>query len=446
MVTLLLLLYLLIVGIGYGLKWLNLKHLEAYGAEVPPEFAGRIDEELLRKTRDYTVENSRFGFFESAFSHLVTLLFLFGGLLAHYNRAILHLSDSFILSGILFFLLLAYASTLLSIPFDLYSTFRIEKKYGFNTRTLRLWITDQVKSLILSTLLLGILVGVGLWLVAASPEWWWLWVWGFFFLFGIVMMYLSPYVIEPLFNKYTPLDDPELEEKIRGLMEGVGIRVSRVFKMDASKRSKHTNAYFTGIGRVKRIVLFDTLLEKLNESEIVAVLAHEAGHWKKKHLLKGIVLSQVLIFIGAYLTWRFTRTDWLTDLFGIEPASFFAKLVILGFLYSIVSFPLTPLTSMLARRFEREADDFACTMSGDRESLASSLIKLARDNLSNLHPHPWYAAFYYSHPPVVERVRRIRKTKSKAKAFHHGGHGEKSKTKSKTKSIHRKDAEGAEKT
>lgn len=409
MVTLLLLIYLLIVGIGYGLKWLNLRHLETHGAEVPPEFAGRIDEELLRKTRDYTVESSRFGFLESAFSHLVTLVFLFGGLLALYNRAILQWSDSFILSGVLFFLLLTYASTLLSIPFDLYSTFRIEKKYGFNTQTPRLWITDQIKSLILSTLLLAILIGVGLWLVAASPERWWLWVWGFFFVFGIVMMYLSPYVIEPLFNKYTPLDKPELEEKIRVLMERVGIHVSRIFKMDASKRSKHTNAYFTGIGRVKRIILFDTLLEKLTEPEIIAVLAHETGHWKKKHLLKGIVLSQVLTFAGAYLTWRFSRTDWLTDLFGVEPASFFAKLVILGFLYSIVSFPLTPLMSLLTRRYEREADDFACEVSGDRESLATSLIKLARDNLSNLHPHPWYAAFYYSHPPVVERVRRIRK-------------------------------------
>ncbi|NOY53337.1 MAG: M48 family metallopeptidase [Deltaproteobacteria bacterium] len=415
MLMLLFFLYLLIIGIGYGLKWLNLKHLEAHGAEVPPEFEGRIDEELLRKTRDYTVENSRFGFIESSISHLVTLLFLFGGFLSLYNRLILRLSDSFILSGIFFFLLLTYASTLLSLPFDLYSTFRIEKKYGFNTQTLKLWVADQLKSLFLSTILLGIIVGVGLRLVSASPEQWWLWVWGSFFLFGIVMMYLSPYVIEPLFNKYTPLDDPGLEEKIRVLMERVGIRVSRIFKMDASKRSRHTNAYFTGIGRVKRIVLFDTLLEKLTEPEIIAVLAHEAGHWKKKHLLKGIVLSQTLTFAGAYFAWRFTRTDLLTNLFGIEPTSFFAKLVILGFFYSIVSFPLTPLMSMLTRHYEREADDFACETSGDRESLASSLIKLARDNLSNLHPHPWYAAFYYSHPPVVERVRKIRKTSSKTK-------------------------------
>jgi STE24 endopeptidase len=191
-------------------------------------------------------------------------------------------------------------------------------------------------------------------------------------------------------------------------MKRVGIRVSRIFQMDASRRSKHSNAYFTGIGRVKRIVLFDTLLEKLTEAEIVAVLAHEAGHWKKKHLLKGIILSQVLAFVGAYLTWLFTQSDWATNLFGVVPSSFFAKLVIIGFLYTIVSFPLTPLMSLLTRHYEREADAYACEVGKDPEGLATALIKLARDNLSNLHPHPWYAAFYYSHPPVVDRVRRLR--------------------------------------
>jgi len=178
--------------------------------------------------------------------------------------------------------------------------------------------------------------------------------------------------------------------------------------MDASKRSRHTNAYFTGIGRVKRIILYDTLLTKLNEPEILAVLAHEAGHWKKRHLLKGILISQVMALAGAYLAYHFTRTDILTDIFRIKPSSFPAKLIILGFVGSVVSFPLNPLFNLLSRYFEREADNFACRITNHPEGMASSLIKLAKDNLSNLHPHPWYAAFYYSHPPVVERVRRIR--------------------------------------
>jgi STE24 endopeptidase len=404
----LLILYLLVVAIGYFLKVLNLRYLEAHGAEVPPEFQGKIDGELLRKTRDYTVENSRFSFVASGFSHLLTILFIFGGLLHLYNVFILSLDYRFIVTGVLFFLFLSYLSTFFSIPFDLYSTFRIEKKYGFNTMTPRLWLTDQLKSLIISTGLLLVVLFVAFWLVQASPGFWWLWLWIFFLVFGIFMMYVSPYVIEPLFNKYTPIDDPAMEEKIRALMDKVGIRVSRVFKMDASKRSTHTNAYFTGIGRVKRIVLFDTLLEKLDEQEIIAVLAHEAGHWKRRHLLKGIVLSQAVALVALYLAFQLTCSGLLTDLFGIDPPSFFAKLIILGFIFSIVSFPLGPLSNLLSRHFEREADDFACRTSGDRESMASSLAKLARDNLSNLHPHPWYAAFHYSHPPVVERIRRIR--------------------------------------
>jgi len=400
--------YILVVAAGYFLKYLNLRHLERYGAEIPAEFAGRIDGGLLEKTRDYTVENTRFGFLESAFSYLLTLIFLFGGLMRYYNHLILSLTNSFILSGLLFFLFLSYASMCLSIPFDLYSTFKIENRYCFSTITPRIWMTDQLKSLFLSTLLMGIILSVGFYLVQAAPETWWLWVWGFILIFGIFMMYISPYVIEPLFNKYTPIDDPGLEEGIRKLMDKVGIKVSRIFKMDASKRSRHTNAYFTGIGRVKRIILYDTLLTKLNEPEILAVLAHEAGHWKKRHLLKGILISQVMALAGAYLAYHFTRTDILTDIFRIKPSSFPAKLIILGFVGSVVSFPLNPLFNLLSRYFEREADNFACRITNHPEGMASSLIKLAKDNLSNLHPHPWYAAFYYSHPPVVERVRRIR--------------------------------------
>ncbi len=408
MLALILVCYLVVVLCGYFLKSINLRHLQAHGAEIPPEFSGIIDGELLARTRDYTVTHTRFGFAASAFRHLLTLIFLFGGLLPWYNGFILSWDRSFVVSGVLFFLLLIYAGTLLSIPFDLYATFGIENRYGFNTVTPRLWVADQVKALLISSLVLAVVLCAGLWLVQVSPQGWWFWVWSFYLLFGLFMMYISPYVIEPLFNKYTAVDDPELEGEIRGLMEKVGIRVSRVFKMDASRRSTHTNAYFTGIGRVKRIVLFDTLLEKLDRAEIMAVLAHEGGHWKKKHLLKGIVLSQLLALVGCYMAFRFTRSDLLTGLFGVTPPSFFAKVVILGFLFGIVSFPLTPLLSALTRHYEREADAFAVRVTGDAESLASSLTKLARDNLSNLHPHPWYAAFYYSHPPVVERVRRIR--------------------------------------
>jgi STE24 endopeptidase len=224
-------------------------------------------------------------------------------------------------------------------------------------------------------------------------------------------MYISPYVIEPLFNKFTPIEDKELEDKIKTIAEKVGIKVSRIFKMDASKRSKHTNAYFTGVGKVKRIILYDTLLEKMDKDEIIAVLAHEIGHWKKKHVLKRIIVSEAMAFVGLYISFEILQSDFLLRVFFIEEASFFAKMVILGFIGSIIGFPLGPLSNYFSRKHEGQADRFACELTGNPDSLASSLIKLSKDNLSNLHPHPLYAKFHYSHPPVVQRIREIRAIK-----------------------------------
>jgi len=305
-------------------------------------------------------------------------------------------------------LFLSYAGTLLSIPFDLYSTFKIENKYGFNTMTPKLWLIDFLKSILLSTVLSGIVVSVGLWIIQLSPNYWWLWVWGFFLIFSLFMMYISPYVIEPLFNKFTPIEEKGLEDKIKELLQKINIKVSKVFKMDASKRSRHTNAYFTGIGRVKRIILYDTLLEKMDQDEILSVLAHEAGHWKKKHVLKMIFILELISLIGIYISFRILQTDLLTELFQIKQGTFFAKVVILGFIGSIVSFPFIPISNYISRRFEKESDGFACKLTGNPESMTTALIKLSKDNLSNLHPHPLYAAIYYSHPPVVKRIKDIK--------------------------------------
>lgn len=402
--------YLFIVLFGYWLKVLNLRHLKKYGANIPQEFEGHIDAELLKKTRDYTVENSRVSLVNSIFDNIILLVFLFGGLLNIYNSWIMSLDWHFILSGLAFFLFLIYAETVISIPFSLYNTFKIENKYEFNTITPKLWIADFFKSILISTIFLGILISVSLWLVSASPDNWWLWIWGFFLVFSLFIMYISPYVIEPLFNKFTPIEDKELEDKIKNVAKKVGIKVSRIFKMDASKRSKHTNAYFTGIGKVKRIILYDTLLEKMDNDEIIAVLAHEMGHWKKKHVLKRIIVSEIIALVVLYISFQILQTDFLLEMFSIESGSFFAKIVILGFIGSIVAFPISPLSSCLSRRHERQADRFACKLTGNPESLATSLIKLSKGNLSNLHPHPLYAAFHYSHPPVVQRIREIRKT------------------------------------
>jgi STE24 endopeptidase len=313
------------------------------------------------------------------------------------------------LQGIIFSLTLYYISTLLSIPFSLYVDFKIENKYGFNTTTPKLWATDLFKSLIISTILIIIMVSVSCWLIVKLPSLWWLMVWLFTLLFSIFLMYISPYIIEPLFNKFSPAP-PQIEEKIKELTERVKIAVSKVMVMDASKRSKHSNAYFTGIGKTKRIVLFDTLLSTMNPSEIISIIAHEAGHWKKKHLLKRIVATELLSLAIIYLSYRILETPFLTSIFEYHNNNFFAKLVLLTFIFSIVFFPFTPLLSFLSRRHETEADNFAISNISNSQDYINALIKLSKDNLINLHPHPFYAKFYYSHPPVLERIEKIKRT------------------------------------
>ncbi len=378
------------------------------GATIPPEFEGKIDEALLKKTQEYEADKTKFGFVSSIFGNIITIAFIFGGLLNIYNSWTASLNLSFIISGWLFFLLLTYAGEFLSIPFSLYSIFKIENKYGFNTMTFRLWISDFIKSLIISTIMMSIVIFAGFWLIQWSPDYWWFWVWGFFFVFSVFIMYISPYVIEPLFNKFTPIEDESLKGKIIRLTEKAGIHASRILRIDASKRSKHTNAYFTGIGKTKRIVLYDTLLEGMSHDEIIAVLAHEIGHWKKKHLLKTLAAFEVFSLISLYVSYRLIQSDFLLWLFNISTNTIFAKFIILAFLVGILSLLLQPVMNFFSRRHERQADRASYYLTGDSESMVSALVKLSKENLSNLYPHPLYVALYYSHPPILERIRYIK--------------------------------------
>lgn len=400
--------FLTVVCAGYVLRYLNLSHLKIHGHSVPPEFEGVVDPAMLSKISDYTLENSQVGLIESLIDNTVLIVFLFGGLLGIYDIWITSLTASFLVNGVLFILFLMVAQTIMGIPFSLFRNFRIENKYGFNTMTMKLWITDLVKGLAIGAVISALVALGALWLVTWSPGLWWLWVWLFFLAVGIFMMYISPTVIEPLFFKFEPLKVEGLEERIRTLMEQAGLKVSRVFQVDASRRSRHSNAYFTGIGKVKRIVLFDTLLEQMNQDEVLAILAHEVGHWKKKHVLKRIIMTETMAFCGILAAFWLLRGNLLSNIVGLTQASFYAKAVILGFLFSIVTFPLTPLFSYLSRRDERESDRFAAELTGNTGAMASALVKLSKENLSNLHPHPLYAAFYYSHPPVVERIRSLK--------------------------------------
>jgi STE24 endopeptidase len=378
------------------------------GLSVPTEFQGKIDESLLKKTLDYEADKTRFSFASSAFGNLITIVFIFGGLLNTYNSWVASLDLPFVASGWLFFVLLSFAAEFISAPFSLYHTFRIENRYGFNTMTPRLWMLDFIKSLLISALLISVVIFAALWLVQRSPDHWWLLVWGFLLVFGIFIMYISPYVIEPLFNKFTPVEDESLSKKIAELANKAGILAGKVLKVDASRRSRHTNAYFTGIGRTKRIVLYDTLLQDMTHDEILAVLAHEMGHWKKKHLLKSIVLLEMVSLAALYLSYRLIQSDFLISLFHITRSTLFAKFTLLAFLGGIVSMPLRPLMSFLSRRHEREADRISYELTRNSESMISVFVKLSRENLSNLYPHHLYVAIYYSHPPILERIRYIR--------------------------------------
>lgn len=410
-------LYLLVLAAGFLLDALNLRHLKRHGDTVPCAFTGFVEAETLRRSSAYTVARQQAGLIESLVGSAALLAFLFGGLLPLYDRWILSVTEGFIGAGVLFFLGLVTASTLLGLPFSLYRTFRLEKRFGFNTTTPKLWVSDLVKSTLLSLVLLSLLAGGALWLIQASPNLWWFWVWIFFALFTIVMMYVSPVLIEPLFFKFEPLRREGLEEAIRDLLGKAGLSVSRVFQVDASRRSRHSNAYFSGIGKVKRIVLFDTLLEQMSDREILAVLAHEAGHWKKRHIFERLLKMQLLSLAVLYLAWRLIAWEGLPGLLGIEEASFAARVMILSFLGSLVAFPLTPIGSALSRRHEWQADRFAVDLTGRPGDLSDALVKLARENLANLHPHPLYAWFHYSHPPMVQRVERL----IDAEKSHQGG-------------------------
>jgi STE24 endopeptidase len=402
-----LIVYLTVEAAEQFLLMLNLRHLSRYGTEVPPPFQAHIDAATLMRMRDYTVAHGRLDRIETVISTGITLLFLFGGLLNWLNNLIASTGWPPVISGVVFFLILIYAGTLIKIPFSLYNTFSLEKRFGFSNETLSLWVQDFLKSLLINSLLSVFLLYGILWLIMTLPDMWWLAGWAFVLLFTIFLLYISPYVIEPLFNTFSPIENEALEKRIKKTMSTIGLKINRVFTMDASKRTSHSNAYFTGIGHVKRIVLFDTLLSNHADDEIITILAHEAGHWKKKHVLKMLVFSQVVALIGFYAAYRLTAGDFLAELFRLDIPSLHAKLLLVTFIGSLILFPLKPLMAYISRQHEIEADNFALQLTQMPVPLANGLIKLGKDNLANLNPHPWYVAVYYSHPPLVQRVGRI---------------------------------------
>jgi len=396
-----------VVVIRLALSWLNLRHLERYGHLVPRGLEREVDGERLRKISAYTAERTRFGLVHSVASSAAVGVFLFAGGLGAYDALLAKLQLGFTSGGVVFVVGLLLASAILEVPFQLYGDFRIEQRHGFNRQTPGLWWSDWLKSTALSLLLTSALAAGALTLVQAAPHTWWIWVSALVSGVSLLLTFLSPYVIEPLFHKMEPLEVAGLSDGIRAMTEKAGVHVGRVLKVDASRRSSHSNAYFTGLGRVKRVVLFDTLLAHMSHGQILAVLAHELGHWKKHHVLFRMLTMLLLLVAGAYLAFHFAPGATLPALVGLSVASFPARVVILMMTASVLMFPLTPLFAAWSRHDERQADRFAVELHGQPRDLADALAKLGTENLSNLHPHPLFAAFYYSHPPLVERIGQL---------------------------------------
>ncbi|MFA5321226.1 MAG: M48 family metallopeptidase [Smithella sp.] len=392
----------------YILQRLNIRHLRDHGKKIPPVFRGVIDETTLTKMVDYTYDNSRLETKEDLTEDILELAILFL-LLPLLVGKITGLPLHLIWQALIFFGALAVIGGVAGIPFDIYQTFVLEKKYGFSTITWKLWLADLIKSVLISAILMGVMLSAFMAFIIYLPKSWWFWAWIFFTAFEILLMWLFPVVIAPLFNKYEPIKDEELKEKITSLLAKVGLKAKGIFQVDEGKRSKHTNAYFTGIGKTKRIVLYDTLLASHSQEEILAVLAHEIGHWKKKHILKQLIFMIAASCVGLYLVYLLVNWPPLYGAFGLKQTPVYAGLLLVSLYFSCIGFFFSPLGAFISRRYERQADKMATELVGTSEPMINALKRLAKDNLSNLHPHPMYVWFYYSHPPLIERIEYLQK-------------------------------------
>ena len=398
----------------------QIRHVARHRNEVPAAFASTISLVSHQKAADYTIAKSRFGMLEMAFGAAVLLGWTLLGGIDALNQALM--SSSLAAYGSLvpqLALLAAFGliSGLLDLPFTLYTTFRLEERFGFNKMTFRLWLADLLKSALVG-LVIGLpIVALILWLMGSAGSVWWLWAWGVWMAFNLLVLVLFPTVIAPLFNKFKPLEDEALKARVTALMQRCGFAAKGLFVMDGSKRSAHANAYFTGFGAAKRVVFYDTLLKQLSPAEVDAVLAHELGHFKHKHIIKRIVLMFAMSLAGfALLGWLSTQVWFYTGL-GVRPnfAAANDALALLLFLMVVplFSFFVSPVMAQFSRKHEFEADAYAVSQTDGRD-LANALLKLYQDNASTLTPDPLFVKFYYSHPPASERLGRMITSESAA--------------------------------
>lgn len=387
---------------------LNRTEVRRHAEEAPLAVAAIMDAVTYRKSVAYTLERSRFGQISEIFDVGVLLLVLFGGILpALFNVVVAWGAADAVWTRVVYLLLVGMLLAIPGLPFDWWSQFRLEQKYGFNKSSTGLWVSDKLKG-VLVMCLLGFPL---LWVILSLVQWvgdkWWLWGFGVMFSFQILMMVLYPKLILPLFNKLTPLPEGELRDRLMALGDRTGFQAKTIEVMDGSKRSGHSNAFFTGLGRFRRIVLFDTLVNQLGPEELEAVLAHEIGHYRRGHIPKMIAVSALMTLGGfAFIAWL-AQSNWFNPAFGFPLGELAPSLLLFGLLSGAVTFWLSPLGNYFSRKHEYEADAFARDAMGGPKAMLGALHKLAQKNLSNLTPHPWFSAFYYSHPTMIERERAL---------------------------------------
>lgn len=388
---------------------LNIRELKKNSKSVPSVFKNHIDFETYKKSSEYTSVKSYFTIISGIFSSVILLVIVLTGTFGDIDIFINSYGMNPYVEGIVYIFSLSLIFYIVGLPFSIYSQFKIEDEFGFNKMTIGLFIKDQIKSIVLSGVILSILLfGLFLFMDKAGTYWWIIASIGFI-LFQLILSVIYPLLIAPIFNKFAPLEENDLKGILKDLAEKLKFRTTGIYVMDGSRRSGHSNAYFTGVGKAKRIVLYDTLVSILSNSQIAAVLAHEIGHYKKHHLIKGLILSFFVTILGFYVVNIFLNYLPLFEAFGFTRVSYHGIFVILSFAAGPFTFFLTPLFTMWSRKHEYEADAFAAKNTEYGKDLKEGLIIMSKENLSNLTPHPLYSFYHYSHPTVGERIKAIEK-------------------------------------
>lgn len=387
------------------LDTLNAKH---FNDELPPELQDVYDADEYKRSQKYKATNQRFSNITSTFSLLITLAFFFLDGFEFVDNIARNYSDNSIVIALLFFGIIMLASDIITTPFAYYKTFVIEEEFGFNKTTKKTFVLDKIKGWIMMIILGGGILALIIWFYEATGNYFWLYAWGLVTVFSVFMNMFYSRLIVPIFNKQTPLEEGDLKRKISDYAKTVGFKLSKIFVIDGSKRSTKANAYFSGFGSEKRVTLYDTLINDLEDEEIVAVLAHEVGHYKKKHIIYNLTSSIILTGFTLYILSLLVSNPLLSSALGVELQSFHVGLIAFGLLYSPISEVTGLVMNVLSRKFEYQADNYAKnTYAG--EPLITSLKKLSKNSLSNLTPHPAYVFMHYSHPTLLQRIKNLRR-------------------------------------